>query len=68
MNDKEMTNTEQFNMEAYCEAIIKTALHNGLTPEQIIANPDACRDAYFQSQMRELDKMEAELKEMFKNK
>ena len=45
----------RINMETYIENAIKTALANGLTMEQIAANPDAVLRAYCESQLCAID-------------
>jgi len=48
-------------METYISNAIKTALANGLTMEQIAANPDAVLRAYHESQLRAIDNAGAQV-------
>ena len=43
-------------MNDYINNIIKTGLANGLTLEQMAANPEATAKAYFQSQLIAIEK------------
>ena len=42
-------------MKTYIENIIKTGLANGLTLEQMMANPEAAAKAYLESQLKAIE-------------
>lgn len=56
-----MQNTNTTTQENYLESIIKTAFANGLTQEQILANPEACAKAHLEAQLSAIENSKKEL-------
>ena len=55
-------------MEDYMQKIIETALSNGLTLEQIMANPERAHRSYLESQLKAIDEEGEKVKNSFLSK
>ena len=49
-------------MNEFIQKVIKRGLENGLTPEQIMANPQAAAQAYIDAEERMLQEAAAEVR------